>query len=67
MPLKDQVEIINTMQLSSTDISNSINESINTLVENSKINENLMTDHAAKAKYLMDNVDEVINTLDSLE
>ena len=65
--LKEQIEIINTMQLSSNDISISINESINTLVEKSKINENLMTDHAAKAKFLMDNVDQVINTLDSLE
>ena len=65
--LKTQIELINAMQISSNDISISMNDSINSLVKNSKSNGNLMTEHAAKAKYLMDNVDHVIQTLDTLE
>ena len=65
--LKSHIETINTMQISSNDISISMNDSINTLVENSRNNGNLMTDHAVKAKYLMDNVDQVIQTLEVLE
>ncbi len=65
--LKDKVELINSMQMKANDISSSINETINSLVQNSKETEFQMSEHSAKAEYLMDNVNQVFQTLDSLE